>query len=251
VASIKWSLCKLEGLSKPDTALIFTPLSSPAPKEDTARLSLFAPSGPGLSEQDPIVLFVESENRTKEVSQLKKLPERSDDTDIHYGKSCRHLLPNSALISFAVYYRVYSSEGGDMKAKTSFDESDISLGRLNALFIAPPHTAGSLKARITKVEDLVRPGHALYKEMELFQDINSDAAMNNTDVISFQGDTYPGSDECDPVVLVNATANAGKPASGKVLSEYPLETTATNRTLSDGPDSKFTKRARLTSTQGE
>ena len=88
VASIKRSLCKLEDLSEPGKALLFTPLSSPAPKEDSARLSLSAPSGPGLSEQDPIALVVESEKRTKEVSQSEKLPERTDDTDIHYGKSC-------------------------------------------------------------------------------------------------------------------------------------------------------------------
>ena len=88
MASIKWSLCQLEGLSEPDKALLFIPLSSPAPEEDSARLSLFALSRPGLSEQDPIVLVVESGKRTKEVSQLEKLPERSDDTDIHYGKSC-------------------------------------------------------------------------------------------------------------------------------------------------------------------
>ena len=93
MASIKWSLCKLEGLSEPDKALLFTPLSSPAPKEDSARLSLYTASGPGLSEKDPIVLVVESEKRTKEVSQPEKLPERSDGTDIHYGESSRILLP--------------------------------------------------------------------------------------------------------------------------------------------------------------
>ncbi|EDR07291.1 uncharacterized protein LACBIDRAFT_299041 [Laccaria bicolor S238N-H82] len=202
VASIKLSLCGLEDLSEPDKALLFTPLSSPAPKEDSARLSLSAPSGPGLSELDPIVLVVKSEKRTKEVSQLEKsLPERSDDIDINY-----------------VYYRIYSSEGkGDTKAKTSFDESDISLGRINLLFIAPPHTAGSLKACIAKVEGVVTPGHPLYKHVKLFEDMNGDTAMSDTDVISFQGDTYPGSDADDPVALV-------KP---------------------DGPDSKFTKRARL------
>ncbi|EDR03965.1 uncharacterized protein LACBIDRAFT_295097, partial [Laccaria bicolor S238N-H82] len=235
VASIKWSLCKLEGLSEPDKALLFTQLSSPEPKEDSARLSLFAPSGPGMSEQDPIVLLVESEKRTKGVSQSEKLPERSDDsTNIHYGKS---------------------SEGGDQKAKTSFDKNDISLGRINTLFIAPPQTAGSLKACITKVEGLVTPGHALYKDMELFEDVNSDAAMSDTEVISFwQGDTsYPGSDQDDPVALVNATANAAadqeaKSTPGKVLTEYPVDTAATNHALSDGPDSKFTKRARLTYT---
>ena len=64
--------------------------------------------------------------------------------------------------------------------------------------------------------------------MELFQDTNSDAAMSDTDVISFQGDTYLGSDEGDPVALVNATADTAadkkaKPIPGKVQSEYPLD----------------------------
>ena len=140
--------------------------------------------------------------------------------------------------------------------KTFFDESDVSLGRINTLFIAPPHTAGSVKACIAKVEGLVVPGHALYKDMELFQDIDSGTAMSDTDVISFQDDTYPGSDEGDPVALVNAAANTAanetaKPRSGKVLSEYPLDTMATNRALLDGPDSKFTKRARFTFTHSE
>ena len=165
--------------------------------------------------------------------------------------------PNSALISFAVYYRVYLSEGkGDEKAKTFFDECDISLGRINTLFIAPPHTAGSLKASIAKVEGLVTPGHALYKDMELFQDIDSDTAMSDTDVISLQGDAYPGSDEDDPVALVNATANTeadqkAKPTPGKLLSQYPLDTVATKCAPSDAPDSKFTKRAQLTLTFSE
>ena len=163
----------------------------------------------------------------------------------------------SALITFTVYYRVYLSGGkGDKKAKTSFDESDNSLGRINTLFIAPPHTAGSLKACIAKVEGLVMPDHALYKDMELFEDIESDTAMSDTDIISFQDDTYPGSDEDDPVALVNASANTAadqkaKPTSGKVLSQYPLDTAATKRALSDGPDSNFTKRGRLTDTHGE
>ena len=164
--------------------------------------------------------------------------------------------PNSVLISFAVYYRVYSSEGGDKKAETSFDKSDVSLGRINTLFIAPPHTAGSLKAYIAKVEGLVTQGHALYRNMKLFQAIDSDAAMSDTDVISFQDDTYPGSDEGDPVALVNATVNTAadqnaEPTSGKFLSEYPLDTAATKRALLDGPDSTFTKRARSVNTYGE
>jgi hypothetical protein len=49
-------------LLEPNKALVFTPLSSPAPKEDSARLSLCAPSEPGLSEHGSITLIVESEN---------------------------------------------------------------------------------------------------------------------------------------------------------------------------------------------
>ena len=93
MASIKWSLCKFEGLLDPDKALVFTPLSSPAPKEDSVRLSLSALSGPGLSEQDPIALVVESETRTKEVSESERLPESTDDTDTHYGKYHQCPLP--------------------------------------------------------------------------------------------------------------------------------------------------------------
>ena len=104
--------------------------------------------------------------------------------------------PNSPLINFAVYYRVYLSGGkGDEKAKTAFDKSDISLGHNDTLLIAPPHFAGSLKTRIAKFEGLVTPGHALDKE--LFQEMNSDTSMSDTDVISFC-DTYPGSVEGVP-----------------------------------------------------
>ena len=92
--------------------------------------------------------------------------------------------------------------------------------------------------------------------MELFQETDSDAAMSDTDVISFQGDTYPGSDEGDPVALVNATADTAvdqkaKPIPGNVLSDSPLDTAVTNRALSDGQDPKFTKRARFLYPFGE
>ena len=153
---------------------------------------------------------------------------------------------NTALISFAVYYRVYLSQGeGDEAAKTSFDESDISLGRISTLSIAPPHTAGSLKACIAKAEDLVTPGHALYEDMELFEGMNGDAAMSDADVISFLGNTYPGSDEGDHVALVNATANTA--ADQKPKPRHA----ATNCAFSDAPHSNFTKHARLTSSWGE
>jgi hypothetical protein len=76
--------------------------------------------------------------------------------------------------------------------------------------------------------------------MELFEDVNSDAAMSDTDVISFQGDTYPGSNEGDPVALVANTA------VDKKKKDKP-DTAATNHALLDEPDSNFTKCARIVS----
>ncbi|EDR03966.1 uncharacterized protein LACBIDRAFT_330864 [Laccaria bicolor S238N-H82] len=200
VASIKWSLCKLEGLAEPDKALLFTSLSSPAPKEDTARLSFLV----GVS------------------------------------------YPNSALIRIVVYYRVYSSEGGDKKSKTSFDKSDISLGRINTLFVAPPHTAGSLKACIAKVEGLATPGHALYKDMELFQDVNSDATMSDVNVISFLGDTYPGSDRGDPIALVNAYGNVFNGTESKITKRVPATTSEVpaDTVVEEAPEAAATEEAK-------
>ena len=60
---------------------------------------------------------------------------------------------NTDLIDIAVYYRIHSSEGdGEERAKTSFDERDISSGRINALSITLPHTAGSLKHASQKLK---------------------------------------------------------------------------------------------------
>ena len=44
LASIRRSLCRLEGLSEPDKALVFTPLSSPTPKEHQENDTLSDPS---------------------------------------------------------------------------------------------------------------------------------------------------------------------------------------------------------------
>ena len=115
MASIKLSLCGLEDLSEPDKALLFTPLSSPTPKEDSAHLSLFAPSGPGLSEQDPIALVVELEKTNEEVSQSEKLLERSDSADVHYGKSCQH--PLLIVHSSALQYTIAFTYQGEKEIK--------------------------------------------------------------------------------------------------------------------------------------
>jgi hypothetical protein len=169
---------------------------------------------------------------------------------------------NSAVnVNFAVHYRVYSSEG-DETSKTSFEESDASLGRINTLLVAPPRTVGSLKACIAKIEGLVTPGHALYEGMELFEDMGSKTSMNDSDFLSFLGDTYPGSNEWDPVALVNAAFNVPVPERESIVSLLrspvnppedidKLHTLVARYQIISDPDPKFTKTARVFYMYGE
>ena len=174
----------------------------------------------------------------------------------------KKLVWNSAVnVSFAVHYRVYSSEG-DEKSKTSFDESDASLGRINTLLVAPPRTVGSLKACIAKIEGLVTPGHALYNDMELFEDMGSKTSTNDSDFLSFIGDTYPGSNEWDPVALVNAAFNVPVHERESMVSPLrsqvkppeaidKLHTLVAQYQIVSDPDPTFTKTARLFYMYGE
>ena len=52
-----------------------------------------------------------------------------------------------------MYYLVYDDDG-EIVSKTSFDENNPSLGRLDTLSVPPPHSVSSLKNRIIISEDL-------------------------------------------------------------------------------------------------
>ena len=93
-----------------------------------------------------------------------------------------------------MYYRVYDDDGGAV-SKTSFDENDHSLGRINTLSMPPPHTVSSLKNRIIKSEDLL--GH----NVQLFEDEISDSAMNDSDALILLSDTFPGFIEDQPIAI--------------------------------------------------
>ena len=94
----------------------------------------------------------------------------------------------------SVYYRVYDDDG-DIVSKTSFDEDNASLGRVNTLSVPPPHTVSSLKNRVITSEDL--SGH----NVQLFEDESSDSAMNDSDVLTLLSDTFPGFIEDRPIAI--------------------------------------------------
>ena len=78
---------------------------------------------------------------------------------------------------FSAYYRVYNDDG-EIASKTSFDENNPSLGRVNTLSVPPPHTMSSLKNHIIKSEGV--SGQAA----QLFKEEGTESAMNDSDALT-------------------------------------------------------------------
>jgi hypothetical protein len=85
-----------------------------------------------------------------------------------------------------------------MPSKMSFIPDDNSLGRIDTLSIAPPHTVASLKRRIMNAEGVIN------QTINLFKDTDGEALMNETDHIYFLDPlaSYPGQTEDEPIAIV-------------------------------------------------
>ena len=146
--------------------------------EDSTHLSLLGPSGPGLSEHEPMALVVPSQRRPVKGSKrpLKKYkPEHSP----RYGT---RLSPLSYLVSMqptssTVYYRFYTQDGA-AKSRAFFSKDDSSLGRVDTFFVAPPHILSSLKCHIATVEGIST------LDMQLYEEVGNDEPMVDSQLIS-------------------------------------------------------------------
>ncbi|EDR09530.1 uncharacterized protein LACBIDRAFT_293807 [Laccaria bicolor S238N-H82] len=171
-----------------------------APVEDSARLALRGTSGPGVSEIDPVGLVVDvsdAEKRSKVSSVEVK--------DLVAWPSTR----------LYVYYRVYD-EGGEISSKTSFDDTDSSLGRLDTLCISPPYTALSLKYCITKAE-----GVSPDRVCDLFEDEGGDSTLKDGDTVALLSDSYPGVSKEEPLAIVyGVQKDATNPSEQLEFAEY-------------------------------
>ena len=105
-----------------------------------------------------------------------------------------HVLFENRPHEYSVYYRVYDGDG-ETVSKTSFGESDPSLGRVTALAVPPPHTVSCLKNFIIMSEGI--SGH----NVELFEDEGSESAMNDNDPLTLLSDTFPGLMEDQPMAI--------------------------------------------------
>jgi hypothetical protein len=93
-----------------------------------------------------------------------------------------------------VYYRVYDDEG-ETVSKTSFSQNAPYLGRVNTLAIPPPHTLASLKDHLIKSENI------LARDVQIFEDEDSESPMKDTDVIALLSDSFPGCMEDQPIAV--------------------------------------------------
>ena len=91
-----------------------------------------------------------------------------------------------------------------MNSKTAFDKSNTYLGRVDTLSVAPPYTVASVKSRIAKAEGTVD------QELQLFEDTDGEALMNDADRASFLSETFPGCLEDDPLALVYGSNAPGQ-----------------------------------------
>ena len=130
VLSVKKYLCKIEGLSGPKGSTLFESLSSQTAVEESFRLAVKESSGPGVSEDDPLVLVVgveDAEKRSASTAQSEGLLE-AVQAEARYGLSqdlvisILGLLVSSSLLS--PLWRRW---------RTSFED----VFRLERLFLGP------------------------------------------------------------------------------------------------------------------
>ena len=93
-----------------------------------------------------------------------------------------------------MYYRIYDDDG-EAVSKTSFDESDSSLGRIDIFTIPPPHTVASLKDRLIHIEGV--SGH----DVQLLENDDGEITLNDGDTIALLTDNCLGSKEGQPIVF--------------------------------------------------
>jgi hypothetical protein len=75
-SSIKYHLCNIEGFPSNTISTLFESLFSQVAESDSTRLSIRCNSGPGLSEDEPIVIVVESaEKRSAAKERSDTLPD--------------------------------------------------------------------------------------------------------------------------------------------------------------------------------
>ena len=196
-ASLKRYVCKIEGVDSPEKVALYLSMSEKKPVDDSARLALKETSGPGSSEVDPVVFVVDkgaAEKRPKSASNVGSNELLTWTIERRYGAPLWFCFQKCLNSHSSVYYRLYDDDG-EAVSKTSFDESDSSLGRIDIFTIPPPHKVASLKDRLIHVEGV--SGH----DVQLLENDDGEVTLNDGDAIALLTDNCLGSKEGQPIVF--------------------------------------------------
>ncbi|KIK02063.1 hypothetical protein K443DRAFT_97581 [Laccaria amethystina LaAM-08-1] len=207
--SVKKHLCKIEGLSGPTGSTLFESLSSKTAAEESFRLAVRGYSGPGASEDDPMVLVVgveDAEKRSASTAQSDGSPEA--------------VLPEPCYGTLLSPLRLLYDEVGVLASKMSFNSKDSSVGRIETLSIPPPQTVSSLSFQVTKAEGFVT------RTVQLYQDIDGEVPMTDNDHLPLQAEAYPGHLENEPITIV-----CGQESSGKAEAQVVTPLSAVDSSL--------------------
>jgi hypothetical protein len=133
----------------------------------------------------------------------------------------------SSPIPHHLYYRVYTQDGA-VQSKHPVYSNDASLGRINANWVAPPHTAASIKRHLSKEEQI-----ADHTCTSLFNNISSPSALADGDIVLILTGTGPGSSPGDPLALVvNPEANPLGTVRSTKKAKLKPDATARRHTIS-------------------
>jgi hypothetical protein len=100
-------------------------------------------------------------------------------------------------IIHAVYYRIYTVDGAITSNQMAIS-SDPSLGRVNTILIAPPHTVISIKRCLCHLERISN-----YKNTSLFFTASCKSPMKDADQVSILNvGAGPGVRPSEPMALV-------------------------------------------------
>ena len=106
-----------------------------------------------------------------------------------------------------VYYLLYD-EDYEIPSKVAIDPEEPSLGRIRADYVAPPHSAASIKRCISRVEGIPALAHA-----NLFADISCDTPLKETHIL-FNRTDGPGLSPNDPMAIVQMSIESPSISDG-------------------------------------
>ena len=109
-------------------------------------------------------------------------------------------------MNLLVYYRIYAEDGA-IPSKAPAVPGDSFLGRIEARYVPPPHTAKAVKRSIAKVESIKDR-----KSTSLFLTSYSQSPMGDADKVSILNRTGPGSTPEEPLALVAKMSDSERSA---------------------------------------